>query len=159
MRNALTAVLLGLSACVGASPRQPYLSSTVGDRAAIDLTEVVVSVRSDKGQQNLHVWFSALINPTERINPHELEEVEGVLRRAEGRIAAQATADLAGRASVPLASLGKLREELASAGQRTLETAVGRWRLRDRFRIEVAVTSIYFTDGSVGRRRAAERWW
>jgi hypothetical protein len=158
MRIACAAVLLSLSGCASTG-RAPFLSTTESDRAAIDLTEVVVTVRSDKGPQNLHVWFSILINPTERINPHELNEVEGVLRRTEGRIAAQATADLASRASVPTGSVGKLREELVSAAQSTLDSALARWRFRQRVRFEVAITSIYFTDGSVGRVRAAERWW
>jgi hypothetical protein len=156
MRIAGAALLLALSACAAPGP---YLSATSKDRSAIDLAEVVVTVRSDQGPRNLHVWFAILILPSERFNERELGEVSAVVRRIEGRIAAQATEDLASRASLPLASLAKLRQELVRDAQATVDAALGRRRLRDRFRIEAVITSLYFTDGSVGRARAAERWW
>jgi len=159
IRIASAAVLLALTSCVNAGPRDASRTSMPADRAAIDLGEVVVTVHTDKGAQNLHVWFSILINPTERVNDREVSEVAGVLRRTEGRITAQATAELASRTSLPTASLGKVRDELIRAAQTTLDAAVTRWRSRDSFRIEAVITSIYFTNGSVGRQRAAERWW
>jgi hypothetical protein len=136
------------------------MSATSKDRSAIDLSEVVVTVRSDQGPRNLHVWFAILIDPTERFNEYELSEIAAVVRRTEGQIASKATADLAARASLPVAMLGKLREELVRDAQASVDAALGRRRRwRDRFRVEVAITSLYFTDGSVGRARSAERWW
>ena len=154
------AALLLLSACISVGDRPGFPPSTQGDRAAIDLAEVVATVRTEKGSQNLHVWFSILITPTERrVNDRELAEVSGVLRRTEGRIAAGVTADLTGRSSLATTGLGKAREELAGLAQETLDQAIARWRFRDSFRFEAVITSIYFTDGSVSRARASERWW
>jgi hypothetical protein len=151
-------LVLSLAACIS-GPRQRFQSTELADRAAIDLAEIVVTVRTEQGPRNLHVWYALLIQPLERLRPEEIDELEGAVRRSEGRIAAQATEDLAARASVPTASLGKLRGELANAAQKTLDDTIARWRFRRSFRIEAAITSLYFTDGSVGRARAAERWW
>jgi hypothetical protein len=156
MRIAAALLLVSLAAC---APNRGPMSATSKDRSAIDLSEVVVSVKSDQGPRNLHVWFAILIIPTERFNEYELSDLSTVVRRTEGQIAAQATAELASRSSLPLASLGKLREELARNAQATLDAALGRRRWRDRFRVEAVITSLYFTDGSVGRARSAERWW
>ena len=111
---------------------------------------LVVGLLTEKGPRNLHVWFSILITPTERrVNDRELAEVSGVLRRTEGRIAAGVTADLTGRTSLATTGLGKAREELAGLAQETLDQAIARWRLRESFRFEAVITSIYFTDGKV----------
>jgi hypothetical protein len=159
-RSLLAAALLvlALGACIS-GPRQRFQSSVLSDRAAIDLAEVVVTVRTEKGPRNLHVWYALLIQPLERLRPEEIDELESAVRRSEGRIAAQATADLSARASVTTASLGTLRGELVGAAQKTFDDTIARWRFRRSFRIEAAITSLYFTDGSVGRARAAERWW
>jgi hypothetical protein len=153
------ASLLVLSACINVGPRSGFPPSTLGDRAAIDLAEVVATVRTEKGPHNLHVWLAILITPNGRVNERELAEVSGVLRRTEGRIAAEITADLTGRAALSTSALGKAREELAGLAQAKLDEAIARWRLRDSFRFEAVITSIYFTDGSVSRTRASERWW
>lgn len=153
---ALLAVLGGCAA-PGVGPRFP--SSSLGDRAAVDLAEVVVSVRTDEGTKNLHVWFSVLITPTRAVSEVQLAEVAGVMRRSEGRIAAQATEELVTRVTIPVGSLGDVRRDLVRVAQGILDQAISRWQLRDRFRFEAAVTSLYFTDGFVGRKRVAPRWW
>ena len=74
MRTALAiAALLSCSACISVGSRSGFPPSTQGDRAAIDLAEVVATVLTEKGPRNLHVWFSILITPTERrVNDREL---------------------------------------------------------------------------------------
>jgi len=158
-RGASIASLLLLSACIQVGTRGGFPSTTLGDRSAIDLAEVVATVGTDKGPRNLHVWFSILITPSGRVNERELAEVSGALRRTEGRIAAGVTADLTARRGLSSSDVGKAREELAALAQETLDEAIARWRYRDSFRFEAVITSIYFTDGSVSRSRASDRWW
>lgn len=156
----LCAALL-LAGCISLpAPRgQTSMSYHVGDAGAVPVTEVVVSVPVGEGgdaYRNLHVSFSALVN-AKRISLSDRYEAERIVRRSSTRLSSVIVKEIAGHGVVRVRDLPALRETLAGTAQQAFDSVFAKWKRADSFSVEIVVTSIYMTDGSVGRSDGGAR--
>lgn len=123
------------------------------------MTEVVVSVPVGEGAdefQNLHVSFSALVN-AQRVSLSDRYEVEHIVRRSGTRLASDVVKEILGRGVVRARDLAALRGALAAKAQQAFDSVFAKWTRADSFSVEIVVTSIYLTDGSVGSCQGGAR--
>lgn len=149
---------LMLAGCVTVPPPagQAYSASYVGDSGSIQVSEVVVSVPDGNkpGQyRNLHVAFSALIN-AKMISSADQNNVEGIIRRSRTRISSEIVKEITSQGEIRINDLGSLRGLLEQKAQSSFDSVYSKWTRSAAFEVKIVVTSIYFTDGSVGTTSA-----
>ena len=133
----------------------------VGDRARVGFDEVVVSIAfrgANPPYQNLHLSLSAFVNPLRKTSTAEWD-VEGILRRCEGRIGARLSEVLPARGPQSLDDTPGLRKLARVEAQQIVDDAMKRWEHGGDWQVEVAVSSLYWTDASVGRAAQGKSWW
>jgi hypothetical protein len=134
----------------------------VGDRGRVGFDEIVVSLPyrgANTPYQNLHLSLTAFVNPI-RKTPSSEWDVESILRRSQGRIEARLSQVLAAQGGAQSPDTDpKLRELACREAQPIVEEALKRWEHGGDWRVEVAVSSLYWTDASVGRSPQAKSWW
>ncbi len=161
MRFVWIAVFLALAGCgsVPGDPDQTSFAAYVGDRASLSLDEVVVGVQTQTAPySNVHVELAALINLKD-VSRSEAYEVEHIVRRLEPRIASRVVQTvLEGKAVTP-AGLPTLRERIVVEAQSSFDAAFSKWTHSAEWNVELTVTSLYLTDGSVGRSPAGSGRW
>jgi hypothetical protein len=163
-RSCLLLLPIAVLGCVTSPPAGPDAMGSayaVGDRARVGFDEVVVSLPyrgASAPYQNLHVSVSAFVNPV-RKTPSSEWDVEGILRRSEGRMQAQLSQLLAAQGEQSPATDLKLRELIRATVQPIVDAALKRWEHGDDWRAEVMVSSLYWTDASVGRAAQGRSWW
>lgn len=166
MHTFLTVLCLSLllTGCITLPPPEGQTSSAsyVGDSASVHVTEVVVSVPLDQKAdefRNLHVSLSALLN-AEKVSTADRYDVERIIRRSRTRLSADIAKDLTVRGPIKVADLAALRAALEAKAQAAFDSVFSKWTRADVFKVEIVVTSIFFTDGSVGRTEESQRlWW
>jgi hypothetical protein len=150
-----------MAGCNGMLETDYKAASYIGDSHSVSLDEVVVSVPvSDKsGQyQNLHVFFSAIINTDKQ--PWQQYEVEDIIRRSETRLSSLIVEELSELGVVSIKDLSSIRRQLVSRAQETFDSVFSEWSRSDEFKVEFVITSLFLTDTSVGRTRfERERFW
>ena len=163
MRFLVIASSLAVLSCVTLPAGEGTTSGAgyVGDRASLTFTEIVVSVprAAEPGFQNLHVDLGALINPKKasRFSPYEVEDI---VRRTEPRISAHLLDVILAAGPIADPELTRLRDRITLEAQAAFDSLFGTWKHAEEYEVRVVVTSLYFTDGSVGRPPASRRlWW
>lgn len=172
MRNTLDVCLLitlatvatGLTGCIGLTLPTgdgPVTSAGyLGDRAALPLGEIIVSVpgTSDAtAYRNLHVHLAAVINPVS-ISTSDPDDVERVIVRTQTRLQARILESVLTSPPGGTSELGALRTRLAAEAQAQFDEVFTRWKFASAYRVELVVTSMFFTNGAVGRQEQ-RRWW
>lgn len=164
MKFILSAVCLLAIGCMTlpTDETQPSAAGYVGDRAHTSLSEVVVTVpgpSSSSDYNNLHIGFSAIIN-AKQVSYFDLYDVERIVRRMEPRVASRVVELVLGTGSVSPAQLPTLRARIAADAQAEFVAAFSKWQHASEFEVELVITSLYFTNGSVGREDSvSRRWW
>jgi hypothetical protein len=133
----------------------------VGDRARVGFDEVVVSLPfqgAGTQYQNLHLSLSAFVNPVRKTSSAEWD-VEGILRRCEGRIGARLSQVLAAQGPQSLGTTPRLGELARAEAQKIVDESLARWDHGSDWHVELAVSSLYWTDASVGRAAQGKSWW
>jgi hypothetical protein len=162
---AFAAVLIAMPGCVTSPPPEGGMTSmayAVGDRANVTFDEVVVSLPLrgvSTPYQNLHVALRAFVNPirTTHSNPWD---AQGIVQRCEGRMAARVSEALSSQREQSLSDTARLRELARQSAQAVVDEAMKKWESGADYRIEIAISSFYWTDASVGRIGAQNRqWW
>ena len=157
-------VMLLLGGCVNTPPAGPgevASAYAVGDRARVGFDEIIVSLRlrgSNSPYQNLHVSLTAFINPIRKTSGSEWD-VESILRRSEGRMAAKVSEALSNQPEQSIDDSKRLRGVILSEAQPIVDEAMKRWEHGEDYRVELAVSSLYWTDASVGRPAQGRGWW
>jgi hypothetical protein len=127
----------------------------------VALDEIVVSLplKGATGPyQNLHVGLAAAINPV-KTTYEGAYTVGDILQRLEARIAARVVEVLSSEKNISLEQMPELRDQVARDAQAVVDEAMQRWKHGNEYEVKVLVTSLYWTDGSVGRVPASRRWW
>ena len=160
---AMLCLFIGLTGCMTLPPPQGQTSSAsfVGDSGSVHVTEVVVSVPLDEKSdqfRNLHVPFSAIIN-ARKISSADRYDVEAIIRRSRTRLSSRIVADVNARGVVTVKDLPELRKVLVADAQSAFDSVFSKWTRADVFTVDIVITSIFFTDGSVGRNERAGRFW
>lgn len=154
---------LAMTAGCMTPPPQGQVSSAayVGDRSAVALDEIVVFLPSqgeNPGIRNLHLLFVAIINPVTTSTADERDAHE-IVRRAHARIAAELVAGIADGKMDAGKGLAGLRAQLQHKAQATFDPIYAKWAHANDLRVELVLTSLFITDGSVGRSRSNGFWW
>jgi hypothetical protein len=155
MKTLLLSLCLLTTACVS-FPRDPYLTSAaayVGDRSALSFGEIVVTVRGPAGSgpyHNLHIGLGALFN-LKSVSLFDLYDARDIVFRAQPRVSARVVEAVLAANEVDPAQLAALRERVADAAQREVDTAFAKWGGSKQWEVQLVVTSLYLTDPSVGR--------
>jgi hypothetical protein len=166
MRCVICAVaVVGLIGCGSTPPAgEGELASAyaIGDRARVGFDEIVVSLPFrgvNTPYQNLHVSLTAFVNPIRKTDGTEWD-VQRILRSCEGRIMTRLSERLSEQGEQSLGQTRKLRELIVIEARPIVDEAMKRWEHGSDFKVELAVSSLYWTDASVGRPAAAGRsWW
>jgi hypothetical protein len=157
----LTMALCGCMSSPPAGPEGMASAYAVGDRGRVGFDEIVVSLPyrgASTPYQNLHISLTAFTNPLRKTASSEWD-VEGILRRCQGRIEARLSQGLAAQGEQSPETDLKLREMAHREAQPIVEDALKRWEHGGDWRVEVAVSSLYWTDASVGRSAQGKSWW
>jgi hypothetical protein len=125
--------------------------------------EVVVSLplREVKAPyQNLHIAIAVIVNP-QRVSYSTSFDVEQILRRLEGRIAARLSELFGAAQEQSLDGMGALRLRIQTEAQAVVDQAFRQWEHGADYRAEATVASLYWADPSVGRLHQTQRggWW
>ncbi len=127
----------------------------------MDLDEIVVSVLADEqgGYRNLHVGVSAIINPR-KVSVYNPYDVRSLVKRLGPRLESKLVASILEFGRVGVGDLRLVRERLDGDAQSVIDDALSGWEHSDEYEIDVVIGSLYFTDGSVGRRNDPRpAWW
>ena len=143
------------------TPGTTVSAYSVGDRARVAFDEVVVSLKmheSTAPYQNLHVALAAFANPSKPTLASNYD-AETILRRLETRLTARVSESLSNLGEQSL-DTRELRMKILSEGQSVINDALRQWEHGSEYRVELVISSLYWTDASVGRvaqQRAS--WW
>lgn len=140
---------------------QTSKASYVGDTASVLLSEVVVSVPVSEESvpyRNLHVSCSAILN-TEKVSMVAQFQVENIIYRSKTKLSAEIVKELTKRGVINISDMEKLRSELVDKAQTIFDAVFSKWTYSDAFDVDIVITSMYFTDGSVGKNESGRRFW
>lgn len=130
-----------------------YSAQYVGDRAVVQLDEIIVSVpeQSDATSiRNLHVFLATVVNPTKASMANEYEARE-IINRTHTRIAAQLVDDVTSGKIDTSKGLADIRLQLLTNATKIFTPIYAKWTHSEDIQVEIVVTSLFFTDGSVGK--------
>ena len=149
----------GLCTVWGCAPRHPPAPNAptsypwyVGDRGRVEYDEMVVSLPlrgADTPYQNLHVRLTVFVNPA-RESATAGFETQGIVKRSEERVAMRLLDVLGGLGEQSLDGTATLRQRIAAEAQAVVDDVMKQWTHGSEYRVEVAVTRLYWTDPSVG---------
>jgi hypothetical protein len=125
----------------------------VGDYDSADLGEIVVSVPTgvqENHHQNLHLSFSALINPREAAIKSSYK-AGNIVKRFYVRLSAIIVEEILNYGRISVQDLAPLRDKLVNKAQSEFDRMFSKWSHSDKFDVEIVMTSIFLTDGSVER--------
>lgn len=133
----------------------------VGDRGAMNLDEIVVSVPVNGGSsqiRNLHIFLSAVINPVRPTTAQEYD-ARAIVQRAHTRIASELVAAVASGKINSSKGLSDLRMQILNEAEMTFDPIYAKWAHSEDLRVDLVLTSLFFTDGSIGKSPQSNRFW
>jgi len=153
--------LIFLIGCETASTtkNQVYSASYLGDRDSYQFDSIMVSVKDEDNKTvNLNITFSAIVNPKESfISSTSYSELRGLIRRLQTRIRSQITQELLSLG--PIKSREAVHRKLIKKAQSIFDLEYKKWAKASYFEVKIVITSLYFTDMSVGKSPTSRRWW
>ena len=112
----------------------------------------------DGSIRNLHIFLAATINPITKSDASEFH-VQQIIERAGTRISADLVdAILAHRINTSV-GLPVIKSQILEHASQTFETVYGKWAHADEYKVQLVVTSLFWTDGSVGKTMAPRFLW
>jgi hypothetical protein len=159
---------LGLAGCITMPAPQGQTSKAhyIGDRAMLELDEMVFTVNvqdtlpATAPYQNLHVRFTAVINPKATTTAGSLYEVDDIVGRLQPRIRARVVEIVPIGHPVAVQSLESLKTTITQEARNTFRNSFAKWKHADDFDVQLVVASYYLTDLSVGPAPQTRRsWW
>lgn len=164
----LLVLSLGLAGCITTPAPQGQTSKAhyIGDRAMLELDEMVFTVNlqddlpATSPYQNLHVRFTAVINPKATTTAGSLYEVDDIVGRLQPRIRARVVEIVPIGHPVAVQSLESLKTTITQEAQAAFRSSFAKWKHADDFDVQLVVASYYLTDLSVGPAPQTRRgWW
>ncbi len=153
-------VTLYVSGCSTVPPPQGQVSyaSYVADRSTVAFDEIMVTMPgSGTGElRNLHIKLAAIVNPVEKSKASEYD-VQSIVRRTQTRIESELVQDIsAGSISLDKGQSFMLKQ-IESSSSKVFGAAYDKWEHSKEFKVEIVVTSLYFTNGSVAKPASGVR--
>ncbi len=148
--------------CATLPPPQGQTSKAgyVGDYDSILLKEIIVAVPTgiiENQYSNLHLSFSALINPKE-VTIGSTYDVRRIVHRFSARLSSIIVKDILAYEKITVQDLPSLRDKLIEKAQIEFNKMFSKWTYSKNFDVEIVLSSIFLTDGSVGSSYRPYRW-
>jgi hypothetical protein len=135
-------------------------ASYVGDRGGVPIEEVIAAVpcKDDQtGFMNIHVALAAIVNP-KQTTLSDLQDVRSIIFRLSPRISSAVVTVIQQRPA-SAEDFSTLRDSIAREANRVLSGEFSKWTSAEDYDVQIVVTSLYVTDGSVGRSAAGRQRW
>jgi hypothetical protein len=152
-------LLQGCDMLAPGSPPVAYVFPRIGDQVAVELGEVVVSLPyrgSSAPYQNLHATIAVLVNPIDQAGSGGYgsysndNEIEWQVDRLQDRMLADISEQLSGAGEQSAESTPSLRAQIIDHAQKILADQLNKSDDAKHYRVEVVLTSLYWTDASIG---------
>jgi len=146
-------------ATVPSDPNRVYSASYVGDRGGVPIEEVIVAVPckgEPMGFLNIHVALAGIINP-KKTSLSDLGDVRSIIVRLSPRISTAVVAALQQKPALT-ENFGVLREVIINEANRVFAGEFLKWTSAEGYDVQIVVTSLYITNGSVGRGPSGRSW-
>lgn len=160
-RLSIVLVLVLMMGCATLPPQgDTSKAAYIGDYYTSNLNEIMVSVPTgDKDNQynNLHLIFSALINPKE-ITIGTSYDVSRIVQRFNDRLSSIIVQDILTYEKITVKDLPTLRDKLVKKAQTEFNQTFSKWTNAEKFNVKIVLTSIFLTDGSVASAKRSYRW-
>ena len=106
---------------------------------------------------NLHVAIAAAANPIRptRAGPYE---AQSIIQGCENRVMAELNQDTSGMHLQGIDAENAFRVAILDDAKSVIESAMKQWEFGGDFKVEVMVTSYYWTELTVGRVLSNRRW-
>ena len=139
---------------------QVYDASYIGDQDALAFDSFTVSVKTKDGEPaNLHVSLAALVNQEKHfILPDAYSELTGIIRRLETRMQYQLITKILSLDPETISNTQQLHAIVTAEAQSIFDAEYTKWKKSSYFDVEIVITSLYFTDLSVGKDTGTRRW-
>lgn len=146
---------------VSTNNNQVYSASYLGDRDSYSFDSMTVSVKDKNNKTiNLNVVFSATVNPKESfISSTSYSELRGLISRLQTRIKSQIIQELLSFPTETITNRQLLHNKLTNKAQSIFDAEYNKWTKSSYFEVKIVITSLYFTDMSVGVTPTSRRWW
>lgn len=135
-------------------------ASYVGDSAGMSIGEVVVAVPCKEAQSgfiNIHAVLAGIINPR-KTSLSNTWDVQSILSRLSPRISSAVTAVIQ-QEPAPTENLIDLRDRIVKVANRVFEVEFSKWTSAEDYDVQIVITSLYLTNGSVGRSGSGHSRW
>lgn len=160
--------LMLMASCATLPPSQNLTSkaSYVGDYFTTQFSDIIVSVptglaiptgNENKPHENLHLSFSALINPKEGSLSSKYDAGD-IVRRYYERLASNIVEEILSYGEVKIQDLPNLRNKILQKAQSDFDKMFSKWSHSNDFEVEIVLTSIYFSD-ECSTRSARQIMW
>ncbi len=155
MKYLLLATITFVCGCVSMPTQQGqvYDASYVGDRSTEDLDEIVVALPGND-LRNLHLFFAAIINPT-KVSTGKEGDIQWIIRRTHARVSSAITEAVSSGSIDFSKDRARARQQLIELATTIFSDTYSKWSHSAAFKVEIVITSMYLTDGSVGKSEKA----
>jgi hypothetical protein len=143
-------------------------ASYIGDRDSYKFSNITVTVKNEKNKMlNLNLTFSAIINSLKNsaANPKKSSisyassnDVRSIVRRLQTRIQSQIIQEVLSLNPAIIANQQMLHDRLLKKAQSIFDIEYNMWSKSSYFKVKIVITSLYFTDISVGKAPSLRRW-
>jgi len=133
------------------------------DRDSVAFDEIVTGVPfDDKGGAfaNIHIALTAILNTSgneQTNNLSTLDDVRRIVNSSSPRISAALVKYMQNRSD--FLNTKQLVNELTKTAESTFNPIYSKWKHAEKYKVEFVITSLYFTDGSVGRTKTERTMW
>ncbi len=142
-------------------------ASYVGDSSSYKFTPITVTVKDKKGKMlNFNLTFAAIINSVK--NSHEEPsksssytssyDAVGIVRRLQTRIKSQIIQEILYLKPAAITDQQVLHAVLQKKAQAIFDKEYDKWSKSSYYNVKIVITSLYFTDMSVGGEASPKRW-
>ena len=157
-----------VSGCATLPPPHNVTSkaSYVGDYYTTQFADIIVSVptglalptgNENMSHENLHLSFSAIINPKD-LSFSSKYDVGDIVRRYYERLASNIVEEILSYGEVKVQDLPVLRNKILQKAQVEFDKMFSKWSHSNDFEVEIVLTSIYFSD-ECGTRSTRRIMW
>ncbi len=156
----IAVVLLAGCTSVPSDTNRISSASYVGDSAGMSIEEVVVAVPCKEVQSgfvNVHVVLTGIINP-KKTSLSNTWDVQSILSRLSPRISSAVTVVIQ-QEPAPTENLIDLRDRIVKVANRVFAGEFSKWTSAEDYDVQIVVTSLYLTNGSVGRSGSGHSRW
>lgn len=142
-------------------------ASYIGDTNSCDFSTITVTVKDEKGKRlNLNINYSAIIKSYDNTNRASGKDssyassydAAGIVRRMQTRIKSQVIQEVLYLKPTIITNQQMLHNILQDKAQSIFDKEYNKWSKSPYYNVRIVITSLYFTDMSVGGAPPSSKW-